>query len=341
MVAAGIKSHAVLDELESHLREDVELQVRSGVAVEEAFERAVQRVGAADKLKQEFAKVSRPQAPFSRRKVRIGCTVVAVFIFLVQTWTLMIYEISRGELLFGLGLNAVVAFYIGVLPDLNRMWPGVRGWELRKAVATACNFAVALWVCLLLLSVANVIRLPSGIIFGVVCWSLCGAAAATVVVIAHGTEPDVLNLWTSEAWQSFEIAGVEASRFHHDFIGTEHVLLGLLESENSCVPNVLRKMGVSRETVRGEIEKIVGNGPQSQTNRTPPYTPRAMKALKLAILEAKALRCDRVDAGHIFLGLLREGGGVAARVLSGLGVNATKARAEVCEELAKRKDANE
>jgi len=57
-----------------------------------------------------------------------------------------------------------------------------------------------------------------------ICWSLYVAAAATIVVIAHGTEPEVLKLWTTEAWQSFEVAGIEASRFHHDFIGTEHVL---------------------------------------------------------------------------------------------------------------------
>jgi ATP-dependent Clp protease ATP-binding subunit ClpA len=111
--------------------------------------------------------------------------------------------------------------------------------------------------------------------------------------------------------------------------------LGLLESENSCVPKVLRKMGVSCETVREEIEKIVGNGPKSQTNRPPPYTPRAMRALKLAILEAKASCCDRVGAEHMFLGLVIEGSGVAAQVLNRLGVNTEKARKEVLKEISK------
>jgi len=278
---------------------------------------------------------------FSRTKVRVACIGLAVFVFLIQAWTLIVYEISRAELFLGLGLVSVIACYIGALPSLNQMWPGVRGWALRRVIATFCNYACLLWVCLLLLGIAHITVVSFGIVLSVVCWSLVAAAAATVVIIAHGTEPEVLNLWTTEAWQSFEIAGVEAARFHHDFIGTEHVLLGLLESEKNGVPNILWKMGVSRENVRGEIEKIVGNGPQSPAAQSPPYTPRAVKAIELSILEAKASRCDRVDACHIFLGLLLEGSGVAARVLTGLGVNVAKAREETLRELASRKGTDE
>jgi hypothetical protein len=334
MAAGGIKNAAVLDELESHVRDDVEQQMRGGATAERAFQEAVQRVGTSAELNQEFAKVSRPQPRLSRTTVLLCCAGFALFVFLVETWLLMESEISAAERSLGVGLVFAISCYIGGLPYLNRMWPGVRGWALRRAIATVCNFAAVAWVCLLLLSTVGVVLVPSGIILSVVCWSLFAAATATVVVIALGTEPNVLNLWTPEAWQSFEAADAAALHFHHDFIGTEHVLLGLLESENSIVPNVLRKMGVSRERVRVEIEKIVGNGPHSQTARPPAYTPRAQKALKLSILEAKALRCAHVDTSHIFLGLVLEGGGVAARVLKSLGISPERARKEIQKKLA-------
>jgi len=335
MAAGGIKSPKVLDELESHLREDVERRIQSGATPERAFQEAARQIGVADELKLEFGKISLPQPRMNRTALRLGCGGMAVFVFLVEGWTLLAFDATRVDRILGVAFVSLIAGYIGFLPDLNRLQPGVHGWALRKAIVMTCNVVGVVWSCLLLLSIWHVDYLPVGIVPNVICWSLYVAAAATIVVIAHGTEPEVLKLWTTEAWQSFEVAGIEASRFHHDFIGTEHVLLGLLESENSGVPKVLEKMGVSRETVRGEIEKIVGNGPKSQTNRPPPYTPRAMKAIKLAILEAKALRCDRVGAEHIFLGLVLEGGGVAAQVLNRLGVNTEKARKEVLKEISK------
>jgi ATP-dependent Clp protease ATP-binding subunit ClpC len=88
-------------------------------------------------------------------------------------------------------------------------------------------------------------------------------------------------------------------------------------------------MGVPREIVRAEIEKIVGTGPASETNRALVCTPRAKKALRIAVQEAKAAGQNRVEPEHIFLGLLREGSGVAAKVLEDLGVNAARARAEI------------
>ena len=341
MADGGIKSPEVLDELESHLREGVERRMQSGATPERAFQEAAQQIGAAQDLKLEFGKISLPKPQLSRTKLRRGCAGMAVFVFLVEGWTLLAFEATRTDRILGMVIVSLIAAYIGFLPELNRLQPGVRGWALRKAIAMTCNVVVVLWTGLLLLSIPPfaVVHLPTGIVFNVVCWSLYVAAAATVVVIAHGTEPEALKLWTTEAWQSFEVAEVEASRFHHDFIGTEHVLLGLLRAENGVVPKVLVSMGVSRETVRGEIEKIIGNGPKSQSKRQPPYTPRAKRAIKLAILEARALRRDRVDSEHIFLGLIRgEGSGVAAKVLSDLGVNATKAREEILKELGRRND---
>jgi ATP-dependent Clp protease ATP-binding subunit ClpC len=179
------------------------------------------------------------------------------------------------------------------------------------------------------------IHLPAAILFNVAGWSLLCAGTATVFVMAYGTDLDLLGLWSPAVKQCFETACVEAERFHHDFVGTEHVLLGLLESNDGIVSKVLGKMGVSRETVRAEIEIIVGSGPQLQSTpgHAPVCTPRANKALRLAMKEARVLQRERVDAEHIFLGLLLEGGGVAALVLKGMGVSPDDARREILKEL--------
>jgi len=91
----------------------------------------------------------------------------------------------------------------------------------------------------------------------------------------------------------------------------------------------LENLGVRRETVRAEIEKIVGLGPQSQTNRPAVYTPRAQRAFRFAIREAKAARVIRAEPEHVLLGLLEEGSGVAAMVLNSVGVDTKKAREQL------------
>jgi Clp amino terminal domain, pathogenicity island component len=330
MISAGIKSSAVLDELENHLREDVEQQMRSGTAGEQAFRAAVQRVGAAENLNREFAKVSCPAARLSHNTLRACCFVVAAFVFAVETWTLLIYDVTIPERVFGLGMVALIARFIGALPDLNRLlWPGLRGWALRKTITTVCNCIAVGWVGLLFLSLGHIDPLRLGIVASTVCWGLIAAATMTVVVFICGTEPEALNLWTPAVWQSFELAGAEAIRFHHDFIGTEHVLLGLMGEENGTVPKILENLGVRRDTVRAEIEKIIATGPQSSTTRPVVYTPRAKKSFQIAIREAKAARAVRAETEHILLGLVCEGGGFAAQVLKKLGVNATKVREQL------------
>ena len=138
---------------------------------------------------------------------------------------------------------------------------------------------------------------------------------------------------TASARTALELGAVEARGFHHDFIGTEHVLLGLLQTEGGVIPKVLKRMGVDSGVVRSQIERIVGSGPKSWNASTLPYTPRVMASLALAGREAKALNQSLVGSGHIFLGLLREDSGVAAVVLKELGVNMQNARAEVQREL--------
>ncbi len=226
MLAAGVKTSAVLDELESHLRDDVEQQMRSGMGAQEAFEIAVQRIGQPAALQNEFEKA--------------GST---------------------------------------------------KGRRLQR-------FKAAL------------LRLV-------------------------GVPLPYPNAFTTGAREILELGGKEARGFHHDFIGTEHVLLGLLESKTGGLSVALQRMGVDSKIVRAEIEKIVGNGPARQTVQSLPYTPRVKKALALAAGEARAWNQTHVGAEHIFLGLLSEGGGVAALVLKILGVNIRTARSEILMQLGR------
>ena len=227
MLAAGIKTPVLLDELESHLRDDVEQQIQAGLSEQQAFERAIQRIGEAHALKCEFEKVGGTK------------------------WTLL--RILKG----------IFGRYVGV------------------PVSPLSNF-------------------------------------------------------NASARQTLEFARAEAPRFHHDFIGTEHVLLGLLTLENGVVPNILRRFGVEREAIRLEIEQFVGVGPAHEAATAIPYTPRVKKALELAIREAKAMNQVDVSTEHIFLGLLLEGDGVAAHVLKKLGVQIERTREAILTELDQR-----
>jgi len=130
-----------------------------------------------------------------------------------------------------------------------------------------------------------------------------------------------------------DLARKEADTFNHPYVGTEHLLLGLIALGEGVAVNVLEKMGVSLESVRLEVEKSVGHGPETKTIGNIPFTPRSKKVLQLAIAEAQALGHSYVGTEHILLGLLREGEGVAAQVLKNLSVNLDSARTEVMKEL--------
>lgn len=129
------------------------------------------------------------------------------------------------------------------------------------------------------------------------------------------------------------LARKEADRFHHNYVGTEHLLLGLINLGQGVAVNVLQKMGLDLQTVRTAVEKQVGTGPESKPSGNIPYTPRVKKVLALAGKEAKALNHSYVGTEHILLGLLREGEGVAARVLKSLDVDIERCRNEILAEL--------
>jgi len=225
MLGAGVKNPNVVDELESHLREDVARQMQSGASAEKAFETAVQRVGDAGLLKREFAKLGG------------------------KKWALLTQ-------LKGMIVGALVPF-----PSLSAFTPGAR--------------------------------------------------------------------------LTLELARTEAPRLHHNFVGTEHVLLGLLALENGVVPNILKRMGVDREGLRKQVEDWVSIFPPKKMPARLPYTPRVKKSLRLAVREAKAFHHVCVGAEHIFLGLLLEGDGVAGRVLKNIGLNAETTREEILRELGR------
>jgi len=142
-----------------------------------------------------------------------------------------------------------------------------------------------------------------------------------------------MNNFTPRAQQVLALARKEADRFNHNYVGTEHLLLGLIKLGQGVAVNVLQKMGLDLETVRQEVEKQVGSGPESKMSGNIPYTPRVKKVLALAGKEAKALQHSYVGTEHILLGLLREGEGVAARVLKNLEVDLDRTRNEVLKEL--------
>ncbi|MDP1580015.1 MAG: ATP-dependent Clp protease ATP-binding subunit [Candidatus Didemnitutus sp.] len=143
-----------------------------------------------------------------------------------------------------------------------------------------------------------------------------------------------MNNFTPRAQQVLALARKEADRFHHNYVGTEHLLLGLIKLGQGVAVSVLQKMGLDLETVRGEVEKQVGIGQESKVPASSiPYTPRVKKVLALAGKEAKALNHSYVGTEHILLGLLREGEGVAARVLKTLDIDIERARGEILREL--------
>ncbi len=218
MLAAGIKTAESLDELENHLREEVEKQIKSGQNPRQAFETAIDQIGGPAILKKEFAKVDEP-------------------------------------------------------------------WPVWQKLRTLLGF--------------NRISSPSLIDFAPV------------------------------GIQTLELAAGEARNFRHDYIGTEHLLLGLLKSNSTIVSNALRKLGVDEKAIRVEIEKFVPNGSVHDISANIPYTPRAKSALQLAGNEARALSQPRIDPEHILLGLIREGDGVAWRALKNLGIHIENAREEI------------
>jgi ATP-dependent Clp protease ATP-binding subunit ClpC len=142
-----------------------------------------------------------------------------------------------------------------------------------------------------------------------------------------------MSNFTPRAQQVLALARKEADRFNHNYLGTEHLLLGLIKLGQGVAVNVLQGMGIDLETVRMEVEKQTGTGPDQKMIGNIPYTPRVKKVLDLARREAKNLNHTYIGTEHLLLGLLREGDGIAAQVLRNLDVDIEEARQRVLKEL--------
>src|SRR5271169_2225566 len=141
----------------------------------------------------------------------------------------------------------------------------------------------------------------------------------------------VMSMWepfTERARRSIVLAQEEAQRLGNNYIGTEHILLGIISEGESLAAKVLETLGVNLANVRQEVEAIVGRGGQT-VQQEMVFTPRAKRVIELAFEEARQLNHNYIGTEHLLLGLVREGEGVAARVLSNLGVDPSKIRAEI------------
>ncbi len=136
--------------------------------------------------------------------------------------------------------------------------------------------------------------------------------------------------FTDRARHVVVLAKEEARLLNHNWIGTEHLLLGLIRQGDSVAARVLESLGISLQAVRHEVEEIIGQGEQVPSEEIP-FTPRSKKVLELALRESLQLRDNYIGPEHILLGLMREGDGVAAQVLIKLGANLNRVRQQVIQ----------
>ncbi len=136
--------------------------------------------------------------------------------------------------------------------------------------------------------------------------------------------------FTDRARRVVVLAQEEARVLNHNYIGTEHILLGLLREDEGVAAQALKALEISLETVRQQVEQIIGQGQQAPSGHIP-FTPRAKKVLELSLREALQLGHNYIGTEHILLGLIHEGHGVAAQVLARLGADLNRVRQQVVE----------
>src|SRR3712207_5599961 len=152
-------------------------------------------------------------------------------------------------------------------------------------------------------------------------------------VCGKGDSDQVFERFTERARQVVVLAQDEARALKHNYIGTEHILLGLLREEEGLAARVLESLDITVEEVRAQVARIVGQGDEVTTGQIP-FTPRAKKVLELALREALSLGHNYIGTEHILLGLVRENEGVAARILLDFDADAEKIRNEIIRMLS-------
>ncbi len=135
--------------------------------------------------------------------------------------------------------------------------------------------------------------------------------------------------FTDRARKIMRLANQEAQRFNHEYIGTEHILLGLVREGSGVAANVLKNLEVDLRKIRLEVEKLIQSGPNMLTMGKLPWTPAAKRVIKYAEEESCKLKLNQVDTGNILLGLMREDRGVAAQILMNLGLRVEQLRREI------------
>src|SRR4029453_1373128 len=141
----------------------------------------------------------------------------------------------------------------------------------------------------------------------------------------------MFDRFTDRARKVMGLARQEAQRLNHEYIGTEHILLGLVQEGSGVAANVLKNLDIDLKKIRQEVEKLVKAGPSMVTMGQLPFTPRAKKVLELALEEASNLGHTYIGTEHLLLGLIRENEGIAAQVLRNLKVKLEDVRDEVLE----------
>jgi hypothetical protein len=136
--------------------------------------------------------------------------------------------------------------------------------------------------------------------------------------------------FTDRARRVVVLAQEEARMLNHNFVGTEHILLGLIHEGEGVAASALQSLGISLEAVRQQVEQIIGQGERAPSGHIP-FTPRAKKVLELSLREAHQLGHDYIGTEHLLLGLIREGEGVAAQVLVRLGADLNRVRRRVIQ----------
>jgi len=139
----------------------------------------------------------------------------------------------------------------------------------------------------------------------------------------------MFNRFTERARKVILLAKEEAKRFNHDYIGTEHILLGLIREGEGVASAVLASLGLTSDKIRLEVEKLVQPGPATVVSGDIPFTPKAKKVIELSMEEARSLGHNYIGTEHLLLGLIREGEGVASQVLLNMGLDLDKVRMEV------------
>src|SRR5579872_752569 len=140
----------------------------------------------------------------------------------------------------------------------------------------------------------------------------------------------MLERFTDQARRVVDLAQEEAKRLNHGYIGTEHILLGLIHEGEGVAAKALELLGISLDAVREQVEEIIGQGQQAPSGHIP-FTPRAKKVLELSLRESQKLGHNYIGTEHILLGLIREGDGVAAQVLVRLGADLNRVRQQVIQ----------